>query len=121
MGQIDRIVEKAGQMAGSAARGAGALMGKGRDKVDQMALQAKLSKTHRQLGALVYALHKNGDENEAMVAWYVEEIDRIKARLARYEKQSEDNITVFGVEEAAAEVAEDAMFCGGGGQELPGQ
>ena len=42
--------------------------------MDLLALENKLSRAQRQLGALVYALHKNGEENTALVERYIETV-----------------------------------------------
>ncbi len=111
MDKLDQVMDKAGRIAQQAVLTTGRLASKGREKMDQVALQARLAKLHRQLGALVYSLRVNGDENEAMVAWYVAEITRVKKRLAAYNTPRPNNVTV-----AAGEgVQEDAMFRGGGG------
>ena len=111
MSQFNKVIDTASRLADQAARATGRLVAKGQDKVDQMALQARLAKLHRQLGALVYSQKASGDENEAMVDWYIAEITRVKKRLAAYGAPRPDNVTVAEGEG----VQEDAMFCGGGG------
>lgn len=113
---VERLIGKAGEMADAAVRTGAQLVGKGRDQMDKLALQRRMSKLYRQLGALVYSLRKNGEENEAMIAWYEGEIDRIKAKLAVYELPEEDPVRVQGVYgKTDSGAQEDAMFRGGGG------
>ncbi len=111
MDKLDQVVDTAGRVARKAALTTGRLADKGREKVNQLALQARLARLHRQLGALVYSLRVNGDENEAMVAWYVAEITQVKKRLAAYGTPRQSTVTAA----VGDGVQEDAMFRGGGG------
>lgn len=112
---MDKWIDRAGLVAEGAARATSAIVSKGREKMDKMALNARLAKLHRQLGALVYMLHKNGEENQPMIQWYVGEIDRIKLKLAELDlPDTQPDFTVYGAPTPAEEGEEDAMFCGGG-------
>lgn len=112
MGQaMDKIVESAGKAAQEAAKFTGKLVADGRTQANRLALQARQAKLQRQLGAAVYALKKNDEENEQLVAFYVEELDKVKAALARLQPPKRNN-TAFYVTGSVAEVQEDAMFCG---------
>ena len=113
MEKFDKLYSK---VADGAAKITGQLVSKSKAQLDRASLHAKLAKTHRQLGALVYTMKKNGDENEPMLAWYIAEIDRIKAKLALLDDDKKDSsFHVYGDESSvAAEADEDAMFRGGG-------
>ena len=120
---LDMLVDTAGKMAKNTARAAGNLVNKGYDKANELALNARLDKMHRQLGALVYALRKNGEQNEPMINWYVAEIDRLKEKMGKtttlWQDEPEGDVYSFGQTAAKTEDDEDAMFCGGDGDELP--
>lgn len=85
MGQsTDRFMETAGKMVDAAAKTTSRLVSAGRDKVDAAALQSRLGKVQRQLGALVYTQHKTGIHNEEVVQKYIAELDRIQMQLAEF-------------------------------------
>ena len=114
---LDKIMGKAGQMAESAVKTTTSLVNRGRDKAEEVSLQAKVAKLYRQLGSLVYALRKNDEENEPMIAWYISEIDRLQARMALLQtpttppstpKTPKDDIFVYDA--SVLEEDEDAMF-----------
>ncbi len=114
---LERFLDRAGQVAGATAKAATEAAGRGRDKAEQLALQARMAKMERQLGALVYALRKNDEENEAMVGWYVSEIDRLQAKIADLNTPKRRSGGVH-VAKPAAEEPEGAMFRDGAGDEL---
>ena len=114
---FDKFMETAGNVAAGAGKAAGELVSKGHDKASELALNARISKLHRQLGALVYALRKNDVENEAMVGWYVSEIDRLQAKIADLNTPKRRSGGVH-VAKPAAEEPEGAMFRDGAGDEL---
>lgn len=121
---LDKWMETAGNVASGAVKATEDLVHKGYDKANELALSAKIAKMHRQLGALIYALRKNGEDNEPMIQWYVEEIDRLKAQMPAGRKW-EDNmpdspdsdIHRYGAD--APEDGEDAMFRSGNRDEFP--
>ena len=110
---FDNILESSAKMADKVAKVAGEYVDKGKDKIDEMSLKNDLSKAQKQLGALVYALHKSGEENEELVKQYIEEIAKIEAELEEYSK----------AEPVQAETAEKVQpeivnFCSNCGKEL---
>lgn len=122
--KLDKLVKAAGDVAASAVKATGQLVHKGYDKASQLATKAKISKMHRQLGLLAYTQRKTGQQNNTMMQWYVEEIDRLKAELPQeicWEKEVDDmgqsDVNVFGKKDA--EDGEDAMFCCGSCDESP--
>ena len=122
-GTLDKLMDKAGRVAESAVKTTTNLVNKGKDKAEEMALQSKLMKVHRQLGSLVYALRKNNEENEPMIAWYISEIDRINARITLLQTNTtppaQDNVYTYTPPNTDWEDDGDAMFRGGGDDEFP--
>lgn len=113
---LDNLMGKVADVADAAVKTTGAAVAKGKEKAQEAALQAKLAKRQRQLGALVYSLQKSGEENTAMVQWYVEEMDDIHRQLQAVKTPQENLHQV--VQRPAAEEKEDAMFRGDDGDEL---
>ena len=80
---------------------------KGKNQLDLASQQNRLAKAQRQLGALVYSLHKAGEENPALVEKYIDAvaevekaIEEIKAGMTEDERAE--------VEAQEADAAEDA-------------
>ena len=71
---VDKILETGAKVVDSAKKTAVELAQKGKKQVDLLDAQAKKSKAERQLGALVYSLAKNGEENELLVKKYIDAI-----------------------------------------------
>lgn len=109
---LEWLADEAGRMVDKAGRVAETLVNEGRNTAEKVALQARLAKLQRQLGALVYSQRKAGEQNEAMVEWYISEMDGVKTQLAQH-NHPKPKVTVVG--KSAAEATEDAMFCGGSG------
>ena len=116
----DKIFSLAGQVADAAVQTTFELVEKGRTKVDRYTLENNLKKAQRQLGIAVYTQCKTKQNNEAAVARWVEEIDKIRERLALMKDDEKDPLKVHQVcSNCGSGVDKDAMFCGGCGQELP--
>lgn len=84
MKAIVRIGETAAAAADTALRRVGSLARRGRDEAHRLALERTLHRAQRQLGALVYALHKNGVNDEPLVARYIEMVAQAEAALAAH-------------------------------------
>ena len=104
---IEMLKEQGLQLMDSAKKTAQDLADKGKNKLDLLNQQARLSKAQRQLGALVYSLHKAGEENPALVEKYIDAvaevekaIEEIKAGMTEDERAE--------VEAQEADAAEDA-------------
>lgn len=102
---IEMLKEQGLQLVDTAKKTAQDLADKGKNQLDLMNQQARLSKAQRQLGALVYSLHKAGEENQPLVDKYIEAvaevekvIEEIKANMSPEE---------YMEAEAAAEDAEE--------------
>ena len=138
---FDLLMKKGAEVAEAAKRTAVDLADKGKKQVDLVNEQAKLAKAQRQLGALVYSLAKNGEENQPLVDKYIQAIadieaaiEELKAEGVEVEEPVEEPIVVDVVEEPAAEpaeepkahtcpqchaeVQEDALFCNQCGAQL---
>ena len=131
---IEMLKEQGLQLVDSAKRTAQDLADKGKNKLDLLNQQARLSKAQRQLGALVYSLHKAGEENPALVEKYIDAvaevekaIEEIKANMtdderAEVEDIVEEPIQLRGETKTCpvckAEVDGDALFCNHCGAQL---
>lgn len=135
---FDRIIETGARVVDSAKNVAVDLAQKGKRQADLLTAQTKLSKAERQLGALVYSLDKNGEENDALVRKYIDAIASIEADITRLktEEAAEPKATAPYEAPVAApqpepetkpaascpqcgqEVKEDALFCDGCGAQL---
>lgn len=126
---LDKILETGAQFADSAKRTAVDLAQKGKNQVDLMNAQTRLTKAQRQLGALVYSLAKNGERNDLLVKKYIDAIDRIEQEIEKL-KRDPENQPVGGEEpekeaddkkrcaQCGAEAEEDALFCNSCGAQL---
>ena len=78
---IEMLKEQGLQLVDSAKKTAQDLADKGKNKLDLLNQQARLSKAQRQLGALVYSLHKAGEENPALVEKYINAVAEVEKAL----------------------------------------
>lgn len=112
---IEMLKEQGLQLVDSAKKTAQDLADKGKNKLDLLNQQARLSKAQRQLGALVYSLHKAGEENPALVEKYIDAvaevekaIEEIKTNMTEDERaEVEAQETVETAEDAAEAPAEE--------------
>lgn len=114
---IERLKEQGFELADRAKKTAQELAGKGRDQLQLMELQAKLSKSQRQLGALVYSLAKAGETNQPLIDQYIDVISEIedgiqqlKNNMSAEENQpgTEEDYTVSMQETPTEETADEA-------------
>ena len=78
---IEMLKEQGLQLVDSAKKTAQDLADKGKNKLDLLNQQARLSKAQRQLGALVYSLHKAGEENPALVEKYIDAVAEVEKAI----------------------------------------
>lgn len=90
---IEMLKEQGLQLMDTAKKTAMDIADKGKNQLELLNQQARLSKAQRQLGALVYSLHKAGEENQPLVDKYIEAIseientiEEIKARMTPAER-----------------------------------
>ena len=137
---IEMLKEQGLQLVDSAKKTAQDLADKGKNKLDLLNQQARLSKAQRQLGALVYSLHRAGEENPALVEKYINAVAEVEAQetaeteeapaeepAAEKNAESEETIEEEPVHlrgetkicpVCKAEVDGDAMFCNHCGAQL---
>lgn len=99
---MEMLKEQGLQFVDTAKKAAQELADKGKNQLELLNQQARLSKAQRQLGALVYSLHKAGEENQPLVDKYI-------AAVAEVEKAIEDiKANMTPEERAEAEAQETA-------------
>ena len=100
---------------------------KGKTQAKILSNQAKINKAQRQLGALVYSLAKNGEENRPLVEKYIAAIGALDDKIHELKNQSaaEGKAPIDVPEtptktcpQCGCEVEEDALFCSGCGAQL---
>ena len=113
---IEMLKEQGLQLVDSAKKTAQDLADKGKNKLDLLNQQARLSKAQRQLGALVYS-HKAGEENPALVEKYIDAvaevekaIEEIKANMTDDERaEVEAQETAENIESEAAPAEDEEI------------
>lgn len=98
---MEMLKEQGLQFVDTAKKAAQELADKGKNQLELLNQQARLSKAQRQLGALVYSLHKAGEENQPLVDKYI-------AAVAEVEKAIEDIKAAMTPEERAEAEAQEA-------------
>ena len=113
---IEMLKEQGLQLVDSAKKTAQDLADKGKNKLDLLNQQARLSKAQRQLGALVYSLHKAGEENPALVEKCIDAvaevekaIEEIKANMTEDERAEVEAQETVEAAEAPAEEEEEII------------
>uniref|UniRef100_UPI00402672EE zinc ribbon domain-containing protein n=1 Tax=Gemmiger formicilis TaxID=745368 RepID=UPI00402672EE len=99
---IEMLKEQGLQLVDSAKKTAQDLADKGKNKLDLLNQQARLSKAQRQLGALVYSLHKAGEENPALVEKYIDAVAEVEKAIEEIKANMTDD------ERAEVEAQENA-------------
>lgn len=98
---MEMLKEQGLQFVDTAKKAAQELADKGKNQLELLNQQARLSKAQRQLGALVYSLHKAGEENQPLVDKYI-------AAVAEVEKAIEDIKAAMTPGERAEAEAQEA-------------
>ena len=109
MGLFDNLLENSAKVADKVAKVTGEYIDKGKEKINELSLENELSKAQKQLGALVYALHKNGESNNELVEQYIEEIAKIEAQLEKVRAEDEAEGTV--VIDIEPDEVKEVKFC----------
>lgn len=104
---IEMLKEQGLQLVDSAKKTAQDLADKGKNKLDLLNQQARLSKAQRQLGALVYSLHKAGEENPALVEKYIDAVAEVEKAIEEIKADMTEDERAE-VEAQEADAAEDA-------------
>ena len=128
---INKIKEQSMQFVDTAYKAAMDIADKGKNQLDLASQQNRLAKAQRQLGALVYSLHKAEEENQPLVDKYIENIaeiekaiEEIKARMTPDEEQALADAADRPRGETKecpvchADVDADALFCNHCGAQL---
>ena len=128
---INKIKEQSMQFVDTAYKAAMDIADKGKNQLDLASQQNRLAKAQRQLGALVYSLHKANEENQPLVDKYIENIaeiekaiEEIKARMTPEEEQALADAADRPRGETKecpvchADVDADALFCNHCGAQL---
>lgn len=102
---IEMLKEQGLQLVDTAKKTAQDLADKGKNQLDLMNQQARLSRAQRQLGALVYSLHKAGEENQPLVDKYIEAVAEVEKAIE--EIKANMSPEEYMAAEAAAEESEE--------------
>lgn len=105
---IEMLKEQGLQLVDSAKKTAQDLADKGKNKLDLLNQQARLSKAQRQLGALVYSLHKAGEENPALVEKYIDAVAEVEKAIEEIKANMTDDERAEVEAQEAAENIESA-------------
>lgn len=100
---IEMLKEQGLQLVDTAKKTAQDLADKGKNQLDLINQQARLSKAQRQLGALVYSLHKAGEENQPLVDKYIEAVAEVEKAI----EEIKANMTPEEYMEATAQAEEE--------------
>ena len=106
----DQAVRVAGEAFEQSKVVAGEAMDKGKKKMSEISLKADLSKAQKDLGSLVYAMHKSGEKDEELLNKYFDDIAEIEEKIAalgepvRNEKDEYD-FSIEDIEKAADDIA----------------
>lgn len=103
---IEMLKEQGLQLVDTAKKTAQDLADKGKNQLDLINQQARLSKAQRQLGALVYSLHKAGEENQPLVDKYIEAVAEVEKAI----EEIKANMTPEEYMAAEAEAEEEDIL-----------
>lgn len=104
---IDMLKEQGMQLFGTAKKTAQDIADKGKNQLELLNQQARLSKAQRQLGALVYSLHKAGEENPALVEKYIDAVAEVEKAIEDIKANMTEDERAEVEAQEAAEAAED--------------
>ena len=78
---INKIKEQSMQFVDTAYKAAMDIADKGKNQLDLASQQNRLAKAQRQLGALVYSLHKADEENQPLVDKYIDAVAEVEKSI----------------------------------------
>ena len=105
---FENVLETSARVADKVAKVTGEYIEKGKDKITEISLENDLSKAYKQLGALVYAMHKSGEKNDELYAMYIDEIAEIESKLEEAREESGETYA----EPVTPEVVKYCPTCG---------
>ena len=106
---IDMLKEQGMQLFDTAKKTAQDIADKGKNQLELLNQQARLSKAQRQLGALVYSLHKAGEENPALVEKYIDAVAEVEKAIEEIKaNMTDDERAEVEAQEAAENTESDA-------------
>ena len=117
MGLFDNLLENSAKMADKVVKVTGEYIDKGKEKINELSLENELSKAQKQLGALVYALHKTGESNEELGNQYIEEIAKIEKQLEEVRNENGEENVVIDIE---PEDIKEVKYCRNCGKDVDG-
>ena len=105
---FNKIKEQSMQFVDTAYKAAMDIADKGKNQLDLASQQNRLAKAQRQLGALVYSLHKAGEENPALVEKYIDAVAEVEKAIEEIKAgMTEDERAEVEAQEAT-DAAEEA-------------
>ena len=106
---IDMLKEQGIQLFDTAKKTAQDIADKGKNQLELLNQQARLSKAQRQLGALVYSLHKAGEENPALVEKYINAVAEVEKAIEEIKaNMTDDERAEVEAQEAAENTESEA-------------
>ncbi len=119
----NQLRNAAATMADKVVNATGEVVEKGKKQVDILNLESRLARAQRQLGALVYSLAQNGEQQPDLVEQYIQEIAEIEQQLNDVASEKKETVTVFAkavrlCSHCKEKVEEDAVYCPYCGQKL---
>ena len=110
---FDDLLETSANIADQVVKTAGEYIDKGKDKIDEISLKNDLAKAQKQLGILVYTMHKTGEQNEELFNQYIDDIDKIELEIREYaEKAKGNNQAYVQKDEPKTDVVKFCHNCG---------
>ena len=114
---FDNLLESSAKVADKVAKVTGEYIDKGKEKLNELSLENELGKAQKQLGVLVYALYKSGEENPELVQQYIQNIAQIEAQLEELRNEAQPSgepinpEVIKFCENCGSELGADDVFC----------
>ena len=78
---FDDLMEASVKMADQASKKANEIADLGKKKMSKASVENELAKAQRQLGTLVYMMHKTNEHNEELLQQYIDEVAAVEKQL----------------------------------------